>query len=245
MASRKDKGPWRKPPVIAPSILSADFGRLGLQIRAVDKAGAGWIHVDVMDGRFVPNITIGPMVVKAARKATRLPLDVHLMIEEPDRYLEDFIAAGADVITVHAEATTHLHRTIQHIKEAAKKTRPRRKVWAAASLNPSTSLAALDYVLPELDMALVMSVNPGFGGQKFIPGSLEKLRDLKWMIADQGLQVPIQVDGGITVDNIESAAAAGADIFVAGSSVYGADDYAKRIRELKKRAGQGIASRGS
>ncbi len=233
-AGKKSTG---KGVIIAPSILSADFGRLGAEVKAVDKAGADWIHVDVMDGRFVPNITIGPMVVKAVRKATDLPLDVHLMIVEPEKYIDEFVAAGADIITVHAEACSHLHRVIQQIKEAGKKLKPKKEVMAGVSLNPATSLAAIEYILPELDMVLLMSVNPGFGGQEFIPASIDKIQDLSWLADDMGLEnLLIQVDGGINLDNIGPATQAGAKAFVAGNTVFSAQDYKKIIRELKDRA---------
>lgn len=222
--------------IIAPSILSADFGRLAEDVKAVTKAGADWIHVDIMDGRFVPNITFGPMIVKAVRKATRLPLDVHLMIVEPEKYIDDFVAAGADGITVHAETCPHLHRTIQQIREAGKKVKPRKNVRAGVSLNPSTSLAGLDYLLPDLDMVLLMTVNPGFGGQKFIPSSLEKLLDLQWLIEDMAVDIDVQVDGGVTVDNIAAIRKAGANVFVAGSAVFGAKDYKKVVKQLKAAA---------
>ena len=211
--------------MIAPSILSADFCRLGEEIEAVVKAGADVIHVDVMDGHFVPNITIGPLVVKAAKKATFLPLDVHLMIEDPDTYIEDFAAAGADWITVHVETCNHLHRTIHKIKEMGKK--------AGAVLNPATPLESLDYILDDLDLVMLMSVNPGFGGQSFIPSSIEKIRTLKNMIEKRGLDTGIEVDGGISPDTIAAVAEAGANIFVAGSAVFGKDDYADAINQLK------------
>ncbi|MBI4679755.1 MAG: ribulose-phosphate 3-epimerase [Nitrospirae bacterium] len=178
---------------ISPSILSANFSRLGEEIKKAEKAGADLIHVDVMDGHFVPNITIGPPVVKAIKKVTNLPLDVHLMIEDPDKYIEAFANAGADIITVHAEASTHLHRSIQHIKD--------NKVKAGVSLNPATPLDVLDFILSEVDMALVMSVNPGFGGQEFIPQSLDKIKMLNDMIKKKKYKVEIEVDGGVNVDN--------------------------------------------
>ena len=211
--------------MIAPSILSADFTRLGEEISAVAKAGADVIHIDVMDGHFVPNITIGPLVVKAVRTITDLPLDVHLMIENADRYLEDFAKAGADWITVHVETGYHLHRTIHRIKELGKK--------AGAVLNPATPLTSLEEILPDLDLVMLMTVNPGFGGQSFIESSLAKIRQLKKMIDDRGLQVAIEVDGGVSPKTIGPIAAAGANIFVAGSAVFGQDDYAKVIAELK------------
>ena len=211
---------------IAPSILSADFSRLGEEIRAVEAAGADIIHVDVMDGHFVPNITIGPLVVEACRKVTKLPLDVHLMIENPERYIADFAKAGADYITVHAEAAYHLHRLIQNIRE-------HKGVKAAVSLNPATPLDALDYVLPDLDMVLIMSVNPGFGGQAFIPSQLDKIRALRKRIDDRKLNLEIEVDGGVKPGNAAEIAAAGADILVAGSAVFGAKDYAAAIRGIR------------
>ena len=211
--------------MIAPSILSADFTRLGEEISAVAKAGADVIHIDVMDGHFVPNITIGPLVVKAVRTITDLPLDVHLMIENADAYLEDFAKAGADWITVHVETGYHLHRTIHRIKELGKK--------AGAVLNPATPLSSLEEILPDLDLVMLMTVNPGFGGQSFIENSLAKIRQLKKMIDDRGLSVAIEVDGGVSPKTIGPIAAAGANIFVAGSAVFGQDDYKKVIAELK------------
>jgi len=211
--------------MIAPSILSADFTRLGEEITGVAKGGADVIHIDVMDGHFVPNITIGPLVVKAVRTITDLPLDVHLMIENADRYLEDFAKAGADWITVHVETGYHLHRTIHRIKELGKK--------AGAVLNPATPLTSLEEILPDLDLVMLMTVNPGFGGQSFIESSLAKIRQLKKMIDDRGLSVGIEVDGGVSPKTIGPIAAAGANIFVAGSAVFGKDDYKKVIAELK------------
>jgi ribulose-phosphate 3-epimerase len=225
--------------MISPSILAADLSRLGEEVKAAEKAGADWIHIDVMDGRFVPNITMGPAVVKAVKKSTSLPLDVHLMILEPERYIDDFVAAGADILVIHAEACTHLDRAITQIREAGQRQSPARKVLAGVSLNPSTSLSALDYVLPSLDLVLVMSVNPGFSYQKFLPLAIPKLQDLKWLIDDLGLSTKIEVDGGVTVDNIGAIAAAGAEIFVAGNTVYSSKDYKKTIRELKARADAG------
>jgi len=211
---------------IAPSILSADFSRLGEEIRAVEAAGADIIHVDVMDGHFVPNITIGPLVVAAARKATKLPLDVHLMIENPERYIADFAKAGADYLTVHAEAACHLHRLVQTIRE-------QKGVKVGVSLNPATPLEALDYILGDIDMVLLMSVNPGFGGQAFIPSALDKITKLRTIIDERKLPVEIEVDGGVKSDNAARIAAAGADILVAGSAVFGAADYAAAIRGIR------------
>jgi ribulose-phosphate 3-epimerase len=217
---------------IAPSILSADFSRLGDEVRAVAAAGADYIHVDVMDGHFVPNITIGPLVVEAVRRVTDLPLDVHLMINDPDRYVADFAAAGADIIVVHAEAVTHLHRTVQLIRSLGKR--------AGVSLNPATSLHCLDYVLDDLDLVLLMTVNPGFGGQSFIDACLPKVQALRAMLDKRGLDTELEVDGGVKPDNIARIAHAGADVFVAGSAVFGTADYAATIAELKRRAKEPI-----
>jgi len=214
--------------MIAPSILSADFSRLGDEIRAVEAAGADVIHIDVMDGHFVPNITIGPLIVKAVRKVTQLPLDVHLMITDPDRYLQDFIDAGADWITVHVEACTHLHRTLSYIRSQGKK--------AGAVLNPATSLTTLEYVLGDLDLVMLMSVNPGFGGQSFIESSLDKIAKLRKMLDAVNPGAGIEVDGGVSPATIGKIASAGANIFVAGSAVYGAKDYQAVIREMKQLA---------
>jgi ribulose-phosphate 3-epimerase len=211
--------------MMAPSILSADFSRLGEEIRAVENAGADIIHIDVMDGHFVPNITIGPLVVASVRKITDLPLDVHLMIEDADRYIDDFAKAGADWITVHVEACPHLHRTVSRIKELGKK--------AGAVLNPATPLGTLDEILADVDLVMLMSVNPGFGGQFFIRSSLNKIKTLKNMIEDRGLEVGIEVDGGVSPATIKDVAGAGANIFVAGSAVFGQQDYAKEIMEMK------------
>ena len=221
---------------IAPSILSADFSRLGEEIDAVDRAGAGVIHIDVMDGHFVPNITIGPLVVAAARKSTQKILDVHLMISDADRYIDSFAGAGADWITVHVEACTHLHRTVSRIKELGKK--------AGVVLNPATTLATIDYILEEVDLVMLMSVNPGFGGQSFLPSSLTKAQELKRRIDGLGLRVGIEMDGGISRQTIAAAAEAGVNIFVAGSAVYGSPDYAAVIDELKSLAKAGAARRG-
>lgn len=214
--------------MIAPSILSADFSRLGEEVRAVEAAGADVIHIDVMDGHFVPNITIGPLIVKALRPITSLPLDVHLMISDADRYLQDFIDAGADWITVHVEACTHLHRTLSYIRSKGKK--------AGAVLNPATSLSTLEYVLDEVDLVMLMSVNPGFGGQSFIESSLDKIRRLRAMLDAVNPKAGIEVDGGISPQTIGRVAAAGANIFVAGSAVYGSNDYQAVIREMKRLA---------
>lgn len=220
----------------APSILSADFTRLGEEIKAVDQAGAEIIHIDVMDGHFVPNITIGPLVVKAARKVTDKILDVHLMISDADRYIDAFAAAGADWITVHVEACTHLHRTISHIKELGKK--------AGAVLNPASPLSTLEYVLENLDLVMLMSVNPGFGGQSFIESTLSKTDTLRKRIESLGLEVGIEIDGGISPKTISKVAEAGANIFVAGSAVYGSDDYSAVIAEMRRLAEEGRAQRG-
>jgi ribulose-phosphate 3-epimerase len=213
---------------IAPSILSADFSCLGDEIRAVEAAGADYIHIDVMDGHFVPNITIGPLIVEAARKVTTLTLDVHLMIENPDLYIPDFAAAGADIIVVHAEATSHLHRSIQLIKSLGKR--------AGVSLNPATSLTALEYILEELDLVLLMTVNPGFGGQSFIEACLPKIHALRDMLDQRGCEAELEVDGGVKESNIARIAHAGADVFVAGSAVFGSGDYAKTIAKMKSLA---------
>ena len=213
---------------IAPSILSADFSRLGEEIKAVEAAGADYIHVDVMDGHFVPNITIGSPVVNAIRKVTKLPLDVHLMISEPDRYIADFAKAGSDIITVHAEACIHLHRTIGYIKELG--------IRAGVSLNPSTPLSVIEQILEDVDMVLLMTVNPGFGGQKFIKTMLPKIAEMRRIINDRGLKVELEVDGGVTLDNIYDISRAGADSFVAGSAVFGSSDYKKTLEEMKRLA---------
>jgi ribulose-phosphate 3-epimerase len=218
---------------IAPSILSADFSRLGEEIRAVDSAGCDVIHIDVMDGHFVPNITIGPLVVQAARAVTRKDLDVHLMITDADTYVDAFASAGADWISVHVEACTHLHRTVSRIKELGKK--------AGVVLNPATSLATLDYVLEEVDLVMLMSVNPGFGGQSFISSTLAKIWQLRQRIDAMELSVDIEVDGGVSETNISDVAEAGANIFVAGSAVYGSNDYEQTITSLKKLAESGAA----
>ena len=214
-------------PIIAPSILSADFARLGEEVRAVDQAGADWIHVDVMDGHFVPNLTIGPGVVKALRPHTEKPFDVHLMIAPVDPFLDAFAEAGADIITVHPEAGPHLHRTVQRVKALGKK--------AGVSLNPATPVDAIDYVLDQLDLVLVMSVNPGFGGQKFISSQLRKIEAIAERIAAAGLGIQLEVDGGIDPDTARQATDAGATALVAGTAVFrgGPSAYAKNIKALR------------
>ncbi|MEO7786530.1 MAG: ribulose-phosphate 3-epimerase [Sphingomicrobium sp.] len=214
-------------PIIAPSILSADFARLGEEIRAIDAAGADWIHVDVMDGHFVPNLTIGPMVVKALRSHSAKPFDVHLMIMPVDPMLDAFAEAGADIITVHQEAGPHLHRTIQRIKALGKK--------AGVSLNPATPAKTLDYILEEIDLVLVMSVNPGFGGQKFISSQLRKIEAIAKQVAMKGLDVTIEVDGGVDVTNVGQVIDAGATAIVAGTAAFrgGPDHYAANIAALR------------
>ena len=213
---------------IAPSILSADFARLGEEVRAVEQAGADWIHVDVMDGRFVPNITIGPLVVEAVRRSTSLPLDVHLMIVEPERYVADFVKAGAATVSVQVEATAHLHRALAQIREAGAR--------ASAVLNPATPAEHVEPVLGELDQVLVMTVNPGFGGQRFIESALPKIERLRRWIDERGLDVALEVDGGVAAGSIGRAARAGADVFVAGTAVFGAADYAAAIAALRREA---------
>jgi ribulose-phosphate 3-epimerase len=210
---------------IAPSILSADFARLAEEITAVEAAGADWIHIDVMDGHFVPNITIGPGVVSSLRKTTKLPFDVHLMIENPEQYLDAFASAGSDVITVHVEATHHLHKTLTRIKELG--------IKAGVSVNPATSLSQIEPILNDVDILLIMSVNPGFGGQKFISGVLPKIKNAREIVSYLAPHILIEVDGGVTLDNIESIAEAGADVLVAGASVFGSGDYARTIGAMK------------
>lgn len=211
---------------IAPSILSADFSRLGEEIEAIEKAGADWIHIDVMDGRFVPNLTVGPLVLEAAKKVTSLPLDVHLMIVEPDHLIPEFIKEGATSVTVHVEACIHLHRTIQLIKQHGAR--------AGVSLNPATPLSSVEEILDEIDLLLIMSVNPGFGGQKFIPKVLDKIRAARKMIDGRGLSVDLEVDGGIKIANAKELAAAGVDVFVAGSAIFESPDYVMTIKQLRE-----------
>jgi ribulose-phosphate 3-epimerase len=214
--------------VIAPSILACDFGRLFEEIQAVTDAGADWIHVDVMDGHFVPNITIGPQIVEAVRDATQLPLDVHLMIQQPERHIDAFVKAGATTVGVHAEACPHLHRTIAQIREAGAR--------ASVTINPGTPANAVEAVLEDVDQVLVMTVNPGFGGQRFIPGTLAKVETLRGWIRDRGLAVALEVDGGITEDTIASVARAGANAFVAGTAIFGAPNYREAIAALRQAA---------
>jgi ribulose-phosphate 3-epimerase len=221
---------------IAPSLLSADFGRLADEVRAAEDAGGDLIHVDVMDGRFVPNITIGPVVVKAIRAAARRPLDVHLMIVEPDRSLDDFAGAGADAITVHAEACVHLHRTLQHIRGLGKR--------VGVALNPHTPVDVLDVVLSDVDLVLLMTVNPGFGGQAFIPAVVPKIRALKDRIDRRGLKVDIAVDGGISPATAAEVVAAGADTLIAGNAIFRKPDYTRAIADIRSEADRGLALRG-
>ncbi len=218
---------------LAPSILSADFGRLAEEVQAVERAGADLIHIDVMDGHFVPNLTIGPLVVEAIRPVTRLPFDVHLMIENPDQYLEAFAKAGADWISVHVETCVHLHRTVSRIKELGKK--------AGVVLNPATPLESLTYILEEIDYVLIMSVNPGFGGQKFIPSALKKVRALKEMIAAYGLDLPVEIDGGVNLETLPEVVRAGADILVAGSAIFNTPDYAATIKAFRQKITETLA----
>jgi ribulose-phosphate 3-epimerase len=218
------------PPRIAPSILSADFGRLAEEVKAVTSAGADLIHVDVMDGHFVPNLTLGPVIVQAVRRATALPLDLHLMIEEPDRWIDAYAAAGADIIHVHAEACPHLHRVVQQIRARGKK--------AGVVLNPATSLTALDWILEDLSAVMIMSVNPGAGGQAFIPQALAKIASLREILERRNLaeQVAIEVDGGIKTDNFAAAVRAGASVLVSGSGIFETADYKHTIAAMRARA---------
>ena len=214
---------------IAPSILSADFTKLAKEIKAVEDAKADYLHIDVMDGHYVPNITVGPFIVEAARRATRLPLDVHLMIENPDKFVPDFAKAGSDIITVHAEASRHLHRTIQYIKEQG--------IRAGVSLNPTTPLSVLEHILGDVDLILVMTVNPGFSGQSFIKSCLPKIERIRKMLDDGNYKAELEVDGGIKVSNIGAVAKAGADVFVAGSAIFGSDNYRKTISVMRQEIG--------
>lgn len=214
---------------ISPSVLSADFTRLTTELSALETAGADYLHVDVMDGRFVPNITIGPFIVEALKRATSLPLDVHLMIEEPERYITDFAKAGSSIITVHAEATRHLHRTVQAIKEHG--------MAAGVSINPATPVAALEDIIDDLDLILIMSVNPGFSGQGFIPRALKKIEAVRKMLDARGLKAALEVDGGIKVSNIATAASAGANVFVSGSGIFGTQDYGRTITAMRAAVG--------
>ncbi|WP_010252395.1 ribulose-phosphate 3-epimerase [Acetivibrio cellulolyticus] len=213
---------------ISPSILSADFSKLGEEIIRIEKAGADLVHIDVMDGHFVPNITLGPPIVKALRKVTNLPFDVHLMIQDADKYIDSFVDAGADIITVHVESSCHLHRTIQKIKQHG--------IKASAALNPATPLNALDWVLDELDMVLLMTVNPGFGGQKYIDSVTQKIKALRDNLVCRGINVDIEVDGGIDSNNIYKVTEAGANIIVSGSTIFNSPDTSQIIRELKEKA---------
>ena len=215
--------------LIAPSILSADFSILGDEISTVEKAGADWIHVDVMDGHYVPNITIGPLVVEAVKKVTKLPLDVHLMIEHPDKYIPAFAESGADYISVHVETCPHLNRTIQFIKSCG--------VIPGVVLNPSTPLSSIEWVLDDIEFVLIMSVNPGFGGQAFIKNSLDKIRDLRKLIDRNGARALIQVDGGVNEKTISEISKAGTDVFVAGSAIFGSPNYKETIDKFRKLIG--------
>ncbi|MCS7164202.1 MAG: ribulose-phosphate 3-epimerase [Thermodesulfovibrio sp.] len=212
--------------LIAPSILSADFGRLAEEIQLAEQAGADMIHIDVMDGIFVPNITVGPLVVDAVKKTTTLPLDVHLMIVNPEKYIEDFVKAGADILTVHVEACTHLHRIVWQIKEHG--------IRAGVSLNPATSINAIEEIINDVDLILVMSVNPGFGGQKFIPSSIDKIKRIKKMILSREISTLIEVDGGVKLENAKKIVQAGADILVMGSEFFGQSDYKIFMEKLRK-----------
>ncbi|MDI6864615.1 ribulose-phosphate 3-epimerase [Thermodesulfovibrio yellowstonii] len=212
--------------LIAPSILSADFGRLAEEVKRAEQAGADMIHIDVMDGCFVPNITIGPLIVEAVKKATMLPLDVHLMIIQPEKYIEDFVKAGADILTVHVEACPHLHRTVWQIKESG--------IRAGVSLNPATSLSSIEEIIHDIDLILIMSVNPGFGGQQFIPSTLDKINRAKKMILSNKLQTVIEVDGGVKLENAKKIVQAGADILVMGSAFFEQKDYKKFMKQLRK-----------
>jgi ribulose-phosphate 3-epimerase len=214
--------------ILAPSILSIDFGHLAEEMARAERGGAGMFHLDVMDGHFVPNLTMGPAVVKAARRATRLPLDLHLMIEHADLYVDAFVDAGANWVSLHVEALPHLHRTVAHLRE--------RGVKAGVALNPATPLASVEEILPELDYVVVMSVNPGFGGQRFIPSSLDKVRRMREMVRRRGLSTPIEVDGGVDETNVKSLVEAGAEVLVAGTAVFGKGDPEVASRGLLEAA---------
>lgn len=211
---------------VAPSLLSADFADLKNEIKKVDDGGADYLHLDVMDGIYVPNISFGPPVIKKLRKITKLPFDVHLMIHKPERYIKDFVDAGADLITVHQEATIHLHRTIQEIKSFG--------IMAGVSLNPGTPLETIEYILEDIDLVLIMTVNPGFGGQSFIKSMKDKIKKLRKMIDEKGLDIIIQVDGGVKLDNAKEILQCGADVLVAGSEIFGSEDAEKTTREFKR-----------
>ena len=215
----------RSAPLIAPSVLSADFGRLAEAVQQVEAAGADWIHVDVMDGHFVPNLTVGPPMVEALRKVTKLPLDVHLMMTNPDSFIEEFAEAGANYLTVHVEACPHLHRTVQSIKE--------RHVKAGVTLNPATSSTTLEEILPEADLILIMSVNPGFGGQRFIETSLQKIVRVRHMIDQAKSRALLEVDGGVNLENASRVVKAGADVLVAGSAIFNSDNFAQTIHQMR------------
>lgn len=218
---------------LAPSILSADFSRLGEEVAAVTAAGADYIHVDVMDGHFVPNITIGPLVVEAVRRSTHLPLDVHLMISEPDLYLEDFVKAGADIVGVHVEVLPHLHRTLQRIKELGAK--------SSVTLNPSTPLVSVEHILDQVDQVLLMTVNPGFGGQTFIDAVIPKIKALRKIIDERGVTVELEVDGGVNAATIGAVARAGADVFVAGSAVFSTPDYGETLKMFREKIEEALS----
>ncbi len=211
---------------IAPSVLSADFSKLGEEIKKIEEGGADYVHLDVMDGHYVPNITFGPPIIRDIRKITKLPFDVHLMIDKPEKFIREFAEAGSDIITVHAEATTHLHRTIQEIKSLGKK--------AGVSLNPATPLDVLDYIIEDLDLILIMSVNPGFGGQSFIPAIMDKLRETREIIDKKNPDIILQVDGGIKLDNAKEVLDAGADLLVVGSDIFGHEDIVSRTKKFKE-----------
>lgn len=215
---------------IAPSILSADFSKLGEEVSAVEKAGADWIHFDVMDGHYVPNITIGPAVLKSVNNITQLPLDVHLMIESPEKYIPDFRKAGADVISIHPDSTIHLQRCLAMIRELG--------AQAGVAINPATPLNVLDHVWSDIDLILLMTVNPGFGGQKFIPAMKEKIQSLRKLIQEKNPKVILEIDGGVNLDNIHELSSLGVDVFVAGSAVFESEDYTMTISEMKKRSGK-------